>query len=183
MSSKSQILEALGESSSPTIEPSSFYQYIDHIRFENPLETFVESAKRAGAKIFFQHPSTFQSIFKDTKMIVDTTLQNSKIELNNIQNVSLTILKGEFGVAENGAVWINWRDDLFPRALLTLSKNLAIYLDRNSIVDNMAQAYDLIDLTQTSYGIFLSGPSKTADIEQSLVIGAHGAVDVGIFFV
>jgi L-lactate dehydrogenase complex protein LldG len=31
------------------------------------------------------------------------------------------------------------------------------------------------------WGCFIAGPSKTADIEQSLVIGAHGARSMVIF--
>jgi L-lactate dehydrogenase complex protein LldG len=30
------------------------------------------------------------------------------------------------------------------------------------------------------FGLFLSGPSKTADIEQALVIGAQGAVSTTV---
>jgi L-lactate dehydrogenase complex protein LldG len=33
------------------------------------------------------------------------------------------------------------------------------------------------------FGVFLAGPSKTADIEQSLVLGAHGARGLVVFLV
>jgi L-lactate dehydrogenase complex protein LldG len=49
-----------------------------------------------------------------------------------------------------------------------------LVLDKNTIVANMQQAYAKLE-NAGSYGVFIAGPSKTADIEQSLVIGAHGA--------
>jgi L-lactate dehydrogenase complex protein LldG len=183
-SSKSLILEALGELKAPSENVASFYQNIQHIKYPNPLEKFIDLAKASGAKIFYERPNTFQSIFENVKVVVDTTTTLEKdIEIKSLQEVDLTILDAKFGVAENGAVWIEWKDTLFPRSLLTLSKNLAIYLKRDAILNNMSEAYKKIDFSKVSYGIFVSGPSKTADIEQSLVIGAHGAVNVGIFLI
>lgn len=37
----------------------------------------------------------------------------------------------------------------------------------------METAYQKIDLTKTGFGVFISSPSKTADIEQVLLFGAH----------
>ncbi|MDP6229967.1 MAG: LUD domain-containing protein, partial [Candidatus Marinimicrobia bacterium] len=41
----------------------------------------------------------------------------------------------------------------------------------------------LIDFENTRSGYFISGPSKTADIEQCLVIGAHGARSLIVFVI
>jgi L-lactate dehydrogenase complex protein LldG len=87
--------------------------------------------------------------------------------------VDLAVVRGEFAVAENGAVWVKNPDNRH-RALYFLAENLVLVVDRDQIVPTMHQAYDRIRFDEPGYGTFISGPSKTADIEQSLVIGAHG---------
>jgi L-lactate dehydrogenase complex protein LldG len=61
------------------------------------------------------------------------------------------------------------------RALPFITEHLVIVLDAANLVANMHQAYERIGLQESGFGLFIAGPSKTADIEQSLVIGAHGA--------
>jgi len=93
---------------------------------------------------------------------------------HTLEDVDVTIVKGQFGVAENGAVWIT-DDTSAHRASLFICQHLVILLPIADLIDNMHQAYERIGAFGPGFGVFVSGPSKTADIEQSLVIGAHGA--------
>ena len=93
-----------------------------------------------------------------------------------LDGTDVAVVKGEIGVAENGAIWIP--QAVKYKAIYFISEKLVILLDRNKIVDTMYDAYRELDGQEYQFGTFISGPSKTADIEQALVMGAHGARDV-----
>ena len=100
-----------------------------------------------------------------------------------LQDVDMAIIKGEIGVAENAAIWIG-RSSISHRVLPFITQHLVVLLDKTKLVWNMHQAYQQPELTNLDgFGVFISGPSKTADIEQSLVIGAHGSRSLTVFLV
>ncbi|MEN0053702.1 MAG: LUD domain-containing protein [Mucilaginibacter sp.] len=99
---------------------------------------------------------------------------------HSFANVELTILQSDLGVAENGALWLT-ESQMNVRVLPFISQHLAVIISRKALVPTMAQAYVKIGNTDYGYGAFISGPSKTADIEQSLVIGAHGPRSLSVF--
>jgi L-lactate dehydrogenase complex protein LldG len=90
----------------------------------------------------------------------------------SLAEVEVLEIDGEFGVAENGAIWLT--EEAMPhRVAPFICQHLVINVSK--IVPNMHAAYEELKKPSSSFGLFLAGPSKTADIEQSLVIGAHGA--------
>ena len=99
---------------------------------------------------------------------------------HELQNVELTIIKAHFGVAENSALWVT-DDILGQRVAPFIAQYLAIVVNKNDIVPTMHQAYERIGNQEYGFGTFIAGPSKTADIEQSLVLGAHGARGLIVF--
>ncbi len=92
------------------------------------------------------------------------------------------ITTGHFVVVENGAVWVT-DERIRHRAALFLTQHLVLLVQRQQWVSTMHDAYARIDIGQRPFGCFISGPSKTADIEQSLVIGAHGCKTMQLYLV
>jgi L-lactate dehydrogenase complex protein LldG len=108
------------------------------------------------------------------------TLDWTSDDPHSLQNVELTIVKAHFGVAENSALWVT--DDLLgQRVSPFIAQYLAIIVNKKDIVPTMQQAYERIGNQEYGFGTFIAGPSKTADIEQSLVLGAHGARGLIVF--
>lgn len=99
---------------------------------------------------------------------------------HTLADVDLAILQAQFGVAENGALWVT--DAQLPlRVLPFVCQHLALVVPQQNIVPLMQQAYDVIGAQEYGFATFIAGPSKTADIEQSLVLGAHGARTLSVF--
>lgn len=119
------------------------------------------------------------STYAEAKIIVSTTEAISgNLDLSTIDDplqlagVDLAIMTAQLGVAENGAMWVA-ESEMVVRALPFITQHLVLVLD-GPVLPTMHEAYQQIEVDATGFGCFIAGPSKTADIEQSLVIGAHG---------
>lgn len=95
--------------------------------------------------------------------------------------VQLAVLPARLGVLENGACWLD--ETCWPhRALPFATEHLALVLPREALVPTMHEAYARC-AAGPGFGVFIAGPSKTADIEQSLVVGAQGPRSLAVVLV
>lgn len=113
---------------------------------------------------------------------VKTRLLNGDLEKDPraLENVSVAILAGHFCVAENGAVWIT-EENMGDRVLPFICEHLVLVVPASAVCETMHDAYERIGSSNHNFGTFIAGPSKTADIEQSLVLGAHGPKTLIVF--
>lgn len=177
------------------------FQNLPEIDFEiftnglNLKEEFIKNFEFAGGKVVQVESkdeigSYIKSLFKDAVNIFSLsedvkigTIDPSGISsVKEIENLDLAIVEGDFGVAENGAVWVGDKI-LSHRSIPFITSHLVLLLNENEIVENLHEAYKWLASFDEGYGVFISGPSKTADIEQSLVIGAQGALSTTIFII
>ena len=107
---------------------------------------------------------------------------NVSLDATALESVHQAYIGATLGVAENGAVWI-YESQMKNRLLPFICQHLVICMRSKNIVPTMHEAYQQIDVFKEGYGVFLAGPSKTADIEQSLVIGAHGSRSLLVYLI
>jgi L-lactate dehydrogenase complex protein LldG len=161
--------------------------------FDDKIEKFTEVLTGIGGTVEVVDSLDIGDYldFPDASIIVNLIenlpLGNLKMSQTAVPHdlalVDVAILRGQFGVAENGSIWLDETNFGGHRALPFITQHLIIVLDKTLIFNNMHEAYAQLDITKTGFGLFLAGPSKTADIEQSLVIGAHGARSLRVFLV
>ncbi|MBL0739691.1 LutC/YkgG family protein [Chryseolinea lacunae] len=139
----------------------------------------VKNWDQIHAHLSAQFPSPARIINLIPEIHLGDSLNALSAKPHTLEDVNLAVIKGQFGVAENSAIWIT-DTDMGDRALPFICEHLALVIRASSIVNTMHHAYERIH-TGYAFGTFLAGPSKTADIEQSLVLGAHGAKTLTVF--
>lgn len=164
---------------------------IKGIAYDDTVAQFVEASKTVGAQVVMaQAGESLDSIvrraYPDAKVIASDIAELSIATLNpdtvaeaqNLNGTDVGVVRGQIGVAENGCVWIPQM--MKEKAVCFIAEYLVIVLPKSGIVNNMHEAYARIEMPTTGLGTFISGPSKTADIEQALVMGAQAARGVTV---
>jgi L-lactate dehydrogenase complex protein LldG len=178
--------------------PQAALPALEHswIGYEDPLRQFqamveavggrcvlLESMDQVRAHLMSQETFTTASKVISVVEGIDSSVDiRSIVDPHELEVVDWAVLPGLLGVAENGAVWVT-DEAVRHRALYFIVQHLALVLPAHRIVHNLHDAYARLSIGTSSLGVFISGPSKTADIEQSLVIGAHGPRSLTVFCV
>ncbi len=159
------------------------------VQFPDPVRQYVESLRSVGGACLLaadraaaQRAVADLPAYRDARRIVSLVpwVGQGNVDLaaladpHDLEGVDVAVLPGELAVAENGAVWVDGRS-LPHRAVFVIAEHLVLVADVRQVVNDMHEAYARLAAREVGYGLFISGPSKTADIEQALVIGAQGA--------
>jgi L-lactate dehydrogenase complex protein LldG len=186
IASKKKILDKLRSQPLPS-NPLPEVVHGDWLRYPNPVEQLGNVLRSVGATC--ESLPNLDSVreklksypeFLEAKRVLsqipeipgNVTLENVE-RPHDLEDVDFLIVRGEMAVAENGAVWVTDKD-LKHRVAYFINQHLIMVVRRSDVLHNMHEAYARVRFSGPGFGCFISGPSKTADIEQSLVIGAHG---------
>ena len=163
MSSREEILQSIRCATMLKHEKPDLTVLEEHaITYPDVVAQFCDMIKQVGGEAI---------LLKEEEDVNEVMANPAELD-----GTDLAIVDGRLGVAENAAIWIE--QDVKQRAVYFISEKLVILLNKKDLVNNMHEAYTKIDTGKYGFGVFISGPSKTADIEQALVMGAHGAQDV-----
>jgi L-lactate dehydrogenase complex protein LldG len=190
MNSRERILQAVGRNQ-PPFQPLP--EAVEAAAITDTRSTFAALLQRVGGSL------RSVSGISDIRAFVDEERTSGKWVLASVpgmledaavgdrsaadlERVDTAVLRGTIGVAENAAVWLP-ESAMGHRALPFLCQHLVLVLRAEDIVPDMQAAYARIQVAAGGYGVFIAGPSKTADIEQSLVIGAHGPLALSVFVI
>jgi len=161
---------------------------IKAITYPDPLVQFIKMTESVGGHVIEVKEGQdineiIKALYPDAKEIasnlpevtIATRNPDTVGRARDLNGTDVGIIRGQFGVAENACVWIP--QQMKEKAVCFISENLIILLPKSQIVNNMHEAYKRIEFDKTydGYGTFISGPSKTADIAQVLVMGAQAA--------
>jgi len=181
MSSRENILGKVSKSK-PSVLKSTIK--VDAAADINLRDEFEISVKKVGGTLISMKSTggwkswikttfgTDINIYSEIEALEGNLKIAADINKNELNKIDVAVLEGEFGVSENGAVWV---EKFASRAIPFITQHLVLVLKESNIIANLHEAYaELAEYGMPEFGVFIAGPSKTADIEQSLVHGAHG---------
>ena len=192
MTARETVLAAVRASRPPAVPHPDVHAGVGRFtRPRDPVQSFIDAAESAGASVTQGNRRDLAALIAAAHVAVGRRVSALEYlgerELadpspHSFADTEVFVCEAVLGVAENGAVWLPL-SRLRHRSAVFLATHVIVVLNRASIVDNLHAAYAAIDVASEGFGVLVAGPSKTPDIEQALVIGAHGAKGLTVLLV
>jgi L-lactate dehydrogenase complex protein LldG len=191
MNSREKILAAVKNNQPAKLQLPDINQ-LKPVQYESNVDQFCKVLESIGGNVVkintlgdissyvAEHYQTGHNLLTTIDGVSGLKMVDAGIDPHELETVEFAVLSAVFGVAENGAVWLS-ENEMQVRVLPFIVQHLAMVLPADKLLPHMHAAYELIGNSNYGFGVFIAGPSKTADIEQSLVLGAHGPRSMTVF--
>lgn len=92
---------------------------------------------------------------------------------DELANIPVALVKASYAVADIGSLVFPY-DENGTSLPHFLSDCVIALVERNQLLPNQFDLLKKVDVEKSKNMVFVAGPSRTADIEKVLVLGAHG---------
>ncbi|MBN8579740.1 MAG: LUD domain-containing protein [Anaerolineae bacterium] len=159
----------------PTFKPSNLIEQFttelialsgNVYQTSNPTQSIIKYLVSTNIKKIYLQPDVLD----------ETLLRQANIDFTHEPDPTLTVgvTKAWVGLADTGSV-LEADEELFGSLLPEV--HIAV-LESKNILSSLP---DAIELTKGKNAVFITGPSRTADIEMTLTIGVHGPKEIHVF--
>jgi len=133
---------------------------------DDPTQAIIEYLTSQNVKRIYLQPN----------ILNEARLRQAGIDFTHNPDPTLTVgvTKAWVGLADTGSV-LEADEELFGSLLPEI--HIAVLKSKN-VLSTLA---DAIELTKGKNAVFITGPSRTADIEMTLTIGVHGPKEIHVF--
>lgn len=137
---------------------------------QNPTLAVIEFLNSRGVKKIHLEPNTLDELLLHTAGIEFTRESDPQILVG--------VTNAVCGLADTGSVLIVDGEGDPLKASLLPEVHIAI-LKSSDVLPSLPDAMNLVK--NSSAAVFITGPSRTADIEMTLTIGVHGPKEIHVF--
>ncbi len=152
------------------------------------IEKFLRFSELVGNENEIIEKDRIDEIVKDDYDFISLTgvARNSREPQIDKNGINKALIEADMGIAETGSVVVVEPSENHRRAT-SLCESLHVILPASRIAEKLEESEKLLKKATAgssgTYIAFITGASRTADIEMSLTLGVHGPGKMKIFIV
>jgi len=152
---------------------------------DSKLDLFIKNSQAVDNENFCLSKNELLKELNEASFAHIPSFDQHKVYEIDKDGISTACIEADWGVAESGAVVIDSSKEEI-RLASSLAEHLQIVLLKSRIVNSTSDIKDYIKKKtekNSAYIAFITGASRTADIERVLTIGVHGPVKMTVFII
>ncbi len=151
---------------------------------EEAINFIIDFLKKEGAQDAYYLWADSQFLNIENKKSISEKLSNLSFDISRelAANARIGISQMDFAIANTGTL-MHDASQVEQRLVSMLSEIHIAIIETSKIIPDLSSALSNVGVKKQPFLAFITGPSRTADIERVLTIGVHGPERLIIVFV